>query len=167
MIGETVVEGLRSGIDPDCATEITLDLIHIPLSLDVGAMDHHDHTTEEQAEIITEDTEEMHLSQLLIYHDTPMYETVPPRARRLAGVEEMVAVQRTLQGEVTATRRVQEELLKVEGKRLALEKEKLALEKEKLALEKEKLAVKKEKLAMEKETFAMEKYRRLEDLSFE
>ncbi|KAM9418616.1 uncharacterized protein ACWYII_022141 [Salvelinus alpinus] len=55
MIGEMVVEGLRSGIDSDGATEITLDLIHIPLSLDVGAMDHHDHTTEQQAEIITED----------------------------------------------------------------------------------------------------------------
>ncbi|CAB1333272.1 unnamed protein product [Coregonus sp. 'balchen'] len=87
----------------------------MPLSPDVGAVDHHDH-------IITEE-------EMLIHHDTPMYEPVPPRARRLASVEEMVAVQRTLLGEVTALRSVQEELLKVEGERLALEKEKFAMEK--------------------------------------
>ncbi|KAK6316047.1 hypothetical protein J4Q44_G00135710 [Coregonus suidteri] len=84
------------------------------------------HVDQLEGKIITEDTEEMRLSQILIHHDTPMYEPVPPRARRLAGVEEMVAVQRMLLGEVTALRRVQEELLKVEGERLALEKEKLA-----------------------------------------
>ncbi|CAB1332078.1 unnamed protein product [Coregonus sp. 'balchen'] len=84
----------------------------MPLCPDVGAMDHRDHMTEEQAEIITEDTEEMCLSQILMHHDTPMYEPVPPWARRLAGVKEMVAVQWTLLGEVTAMCRVQKELLK-------------------------------------------------------
>ncbi|CAB1335483.1 unnamed protein product [Coregonus sp. 'balchen'] len=129
MIGETVVEGLWSGIDSNCATEITLDLIHMPLCPDVGAMDDHDN-------IITEDTEEIRLSQILNRHDTPMYEPVPPQARRLASLEEMVAVQRSLLGEVTALRWVQEELLKVEGERLALQKEKLALEKDRFAIEK-------------------------------
>lgn len=74
----------------------------------------------------------MRLSQIHIHYDTP---------RRLAGVDEMVGVQSTLLGEVTAMLRVQEELLKVEGERLALEKEKLAPEKK----------------------FAMQKRRRLEE----
>jgi hypothetical protein len=54
-------------------------------------------------------------------------------------VEDMVALQRTLLGVLTDVHKVQEELLKVEGKRLALEK-----------------------LALEKDTFFMEKRRRRE-----
>jgi hypothetical protein len=84
-------------------------------------------------------TKEMRLSPIFIHHDTPMDEPVPPRARRFAGVEDMVALQRTLLGVLTDVHKVQEELLKVEGKRLALEK-----------------------LALEKDTFFMEKRRRRE-----
>ncbi|XP_036420608.1 obscurin-like, partial [Colossoma macropomum] len=79
--------------------------------------------TEEQLSEVPQEAE-IQLSHLLPDCD-------PPQAKHLR-TEEMVDIQRQLLQEVSALRKVQEELLKVEREKLELEKEKLQLQKKEI-----------------------------------